>query len=242
MAKLTKLTSVGTLVESPFIIASINGNTFGTYGAQQFGSTVKVTYPNFMESLQITKVNGTVNTYILKLTYQVRAGDDPNLVDRILSSAAGNRQIILYYGDWNAPAFIYKEEKCIITNVTSSLNMSSSSITYMIKCTSDAIGLTSTTFNFPPVFDKPSNVLKNLFASKKYGFRDAFPGMLDSLDQLIASTDKEVQLLAQKDVTPFAYANYLVSSMINANTTGNSAISNSFSAFITTGKDLIFFI
>ena len=128
MAK--SLTSLPTLVQSPFIIAEIDGITFGSYSG---GQKTKAIYPNFMNSMSIVKVNGTVNTYTLTFIYQVRAGEDPNLLDKIFSKAANTREIILKYGDWNAPEYIYKEEKCIITGLTSNLDMNSSRITYRIK-------------------------------------------------------------------------------------------------------------
>ena len=77
------LVSIPTLVQSPFIIVTIGGVTFGSYSESGYGG--KVTYPNFMKSISITKVNGTVNTYNLSFQYQVRAGDDPNLLDKIFS-------------------------------------------------------------------------------------------------------------------------------------------------------------
>ena len=44
MGEKANLTSVETLVESPFIIATIGGVTFGSYSAQHtYGSAVKVT-------------------------------------------------------------------------------------------------------------------------------------------------------------------------------------------------------
>ena len=215
MAKLTNLVSVPTLVESPFIIAHIGGYSFGSYSAQRYGDGVKVNYPNFMDSIQITKVNGTVNTYILNLTYQVPPGGDPNMLDAIISSAANDRKIVLEYGDWNAPSYIYKEEVCILTNVTTSLDMNSSCLKYTISCTSDAIGLASMAYNFPARKAKPSDVLKQMLKSPVYGLRTIFSAMLSDPSSLIASDDKEVELLAQENITPLAYMNYLVQSMVS---------------------------
>ena len=227
MPKLTNLVSIPTLVESPFIIADIGGYRFGTYHAEGYGSSLRVTYPNFMESVQITKVNGTVNTYQLNFIYQVRAGQDPNLLDKIFSSAANDRKIILEYGDWNSPSYIYKEEVCIITNIKSSLDMNSSCIKYVLSCTSDAIGLASMTYDFPSRYEKPSDVLKQMVRSSKYGLREVFSGMLNSLDSLISSNDKKVNLSAQTGITPLAYMNYLVGSMINYNNSEEKVIQDS---------------
>ena len=232
MAVKASLVSIPTLVESPFIIASIGGYTFGSYAGKNspnaYGSAVKVTYPNFMESMQITKVNGTVNTYILNFSYQVRAGEDPNLLDKIFSTATNDRQIILQYGDWNSPGYIYKEEKCIITNITSNLDMNSSCIKYTLNCTSDAIGLASLSCNFPARFAKPSDVLKEMLRSRRYGLKEVFTGMPQrDISSLIASNDKKVQLRAQNGVTPLAYMNYLVNSMVSYNNTQVTPIQSS---------------
>lgn len=232
MATKANLVSVPTLVESPFIIATIGGYTFGSYAAKgssnAYGAAVKVTYPNFMDSIQIVKVNGTVNTYTLNFSYQVRAGEDPNLLDKIFSTATNDRQIILQYGDWNSPTYIYKEEKCIITNITSNLDMNNSCIKYTLNCTSDAIGLASLSYNFPAREAKPSDVLKEMLNSPKYGLKQVFTGMrTQEITSLIASNDKKVQLLAQNGVTPLAYMNYLVSSMVSYNNTTTTPIQSS---------------
>ncbi len=59
------LTSLPTLVQSPFIIVTIGGVTFGSYTNEGNTLTGRVTYPNYMKSVSINKVNGTVNTYTL---------------------------------------------------------------------------------------------------------------------------------------------------------------------------------
>ena len=78
-------------VETPFIIAEFGGASFGVYQTSSknivgsnnsLANTVGVMYPNFMKSLQVTKINGTINTYTLQMIYQIREGDDPNLLER----------------------------------------------------------------------------------------------------------------------------------------------------------------
>jgi len=44
-------------------------------------------------------------------------GDDPNFIDKILSTV-GYGKIKISYGDYASPSFIYKEEEAIITKVT----------------------------------------------------------------------------------------------------------------------------
>lgn len=223
------LVSIPTLVQSPFIIVTIGGVTFGSYSESGYGG--KVTYPNFMKSISITKVNGTVNTYTLSFQYQVRAGDDPNLLDKIFSKAANDRAITFQYGDWNAPAYIYKEEKAIITNVTSTLDMNNSLISYTVAATSDAIGLTSTQFNFPAREAKPSDVLLDIISNSRYGLKKVFTGMRNRSNviskNLIASNDMKVKLLAQSGITVLEYLNYLADSMISSSNPAGSAIKKS---------------
>ena len=223
------LVSIPTLVQSPFIIVTIGGVTFGSYSESGYGG--KVTYPNFMKSISITKVNGTVNTYNLSFQYQVRAGDDPNLLDKIFSKAANDRSITFQYGDWNAPAYIYKEEKAIITNVTSTLDMNNSLISYTVAATSDAIGLTSTQFNFPAREAKPSDVLLDIISNSRYGLKKVFTGMRNRSNiiskHLIASNDMKVKLLAQRGITVLEYLNYLADSMISSSNPSGSALKKS---------------
>ena len=225
----TNLISIPTLVQSPFIIAKIGDVTFGTYTQGQHNN--KVTYPNFMKSISMAKVNGTINTYTLQFEYQVRTGEDPNLLDKIFSKAVKDRRIVLQYGDWNSPSYIYKEEQAIITDVRTQLNMSTSSIVYTVNCTSDAIGLTSTTFNFPSRDAKPSDILMELLNNARYGLKSVFTGMQSNhnvlVNNLIASNDQKVKLLAQTGMTTLGYINYLVASMTpqnndNAPTSGKS--------------------
>lgn len=234
-----KLTSLPTLVQSPFIIATLGGVTFGSYTDGTYAG--KVTYPNFMKSMNIVKVNGTVNTYTLNLEYQVRPGEDPNLLDKILSRATSDRRITLQYGDWNAPAYIYKEEVAIITNVTTELDMNASMIRYTIEATSDAIGLTSSTFNFPADNAQPSDKILSLLSKQKYGLKQVFTGMTDKntilSKHLIASNDKKVKLLAQNNVTVLEYLNYLVSCMMPSNTLNEADKQNS-TYYLTIHDDL----
>ena len=237
MAKAANLVSIPTLVQSPFIIANIGGVTFGTFSGNY---RTNATYPNYMESMSVTKVNGTVNTYTLNFHYQVATGQDPNLLDKIFSRATKDRRIILQYGDWMAPNYIYKEEQCIITNVTTRLNMSSSSLDYTLQCTSDAIGLNSTQFNFPARNAKPSDVILQLLSNSKYGLKDVFTGMRNKnvvlSKNLIASNDKKVQLLPQNNTTILNYLNYLVGCMVDNKTPEENKLSTS-KYFLTINDD-----
>ena len=115
------------LVEAPYITTDIGGHVLGTYSQvekiNKLGISNKVQFPNYMKSLSVVKINGMVNTYNLQLMYQIRAGDDPNYVDKLLSSVSNTRKIILSYGDSASPSFIFRQEEAIMTKVTSNVKL-----------------------------------------------------------------------------------------------------------------------
>ena len=216
-----KLNSVPTLVESPFIIVTIGKYTLGSYTGNKtttsLGMLAQVNFPNFVNSLNITKVNGTVNTYTIGIVYQVAPGDDPNLIDKIFSSVSATRKLSLSYGDWRNPASIYKEETALITNVTSSLDMSASKITYTVQCVSDALSLASAVYDFPAREAKPSDIIKEMLKDVSYGLLSVFKGMVDFqrvlTNGLIASNDKKVKIEARQNMNIIEYLNFLVGAM-----------------------------
>ena len=162
---MTNLLSYPSLVESPFIIVEIGGYTFGDYSDNGNILGGKIKYPNFMTSINIVKVNGQVNTYTIRMSYQITQDDDPNMLDAIFSvnkEKYGWQKIKISYGDWSYPSFIYKEEEAIISKTTSKIDFSGSKIEYELNCTSTALPLTTSSFNFPALFAKPSEVLVNL--------------------------------------------------------------------------------
>lgn len=219
------LLSTTSRVEAPFIIITIAGYTFGQYSkttanvVDENGFTRRVleTFPNVVNTLEVEKVNGTVNTYTIGLTYAIRAGDDPNKIDKILSSASADRTIKISYGDYSTPNFIYKEEEALITKVTSNVNITSSSIAYTITAVSSASLLSAGAYSFPKRTAKPSDVIKEVLYNNKYGLLDVFYGMRDKglVEQrgLIASDDKSVLIEAKTNISIFSYIDYLVSCM-----------------------------
>lgn len=227
-----KLNSIPTLVESPFIIVTIGKYTLGSYTGKKTqtasGLLSEVTFPNFVNSLSITKVNGTVNTYTIGITYQVAAGDDPNLLDKVFSSVAHTRKLTLSYGDWRNPSSIYKEETALITNVTTSLDMQSSRISYTVSCVSDALSLTSAVFDFPERNAKGSDIIFETLNNPTYGLTSIFKGMADrqkvrSLG-LIAANDKAVHIDACQGMNVLSYLNFVVAAMTPVTTTANALI------------------
>lgn len=226
--KKANLVSIPTLVESPFIIVTIGGHTFGSYTGDGVSN---VEYPNYMKGMSIDKVNGTVNTYTINISYQVGIGEDPNVLDKIFSKATKDRRITLKYGDWCAPTQIYKEETGIITNISTQLNLRSGSIDYTVECVSDAIGLTAETHDFPAVTDTGSNVLLGLLNNQRYGLQSVFTGMqnINTVleNNLIASNDQTIKLLPQNNMTVLEYMTYVVGSMTSSSYTDTSKLPDS---------------
>lgn len=225
MASSIKLLSTNSRVEAPFIEVNIGGYVFGKYSrkVERFASPidgftkrVTETFPNYVKSLQIQKVNGQVNMYTLTLLYVIQAGDDPNKIDKILSSVSKDRKMRLSYGDCNSPSFVYRDEEALITNVQQSINIKSSTITYTITGVSSAKLAAQNTFYFPQFDDKPSNIVRQILQDETYGLKDVFYGMRDmelvDNQELIPDNDKSVHSDAKR-MSPFDYLNYLVSCM-----------------------------
>lgn len=229
-AESASLVSAQNRVESPFIIAKIGDYTFGNCDSsqdrQKLSTIMKVTYPNFMESLSIVKINGAINTYTLRMIYAITEVDDPNMLEKVFSSVSKSRKIVLSYGDWNCPSYIYKEEEGIITKVASSVDFANSKIQYTINCVSTSIALKAGNFSFNARTAKPSDVLKELLKNEAYGLSSVFSGMRNmsktALAGLIAGDDKTVQIEAKPSINIFDYMSYLVSCMVSQSDKGGA--------------------
>ena len=225
-------------VETPFIIANIGGYTFGNYSKRTqnvvdengFNKKILASFPNFIDSLSVNKVNGSINTYTLTLIYAIQAGDDPNKVDKILSKASKDRLMTISYGDYSLPNFIYKEEEAIITKVTRKININSSTINYVVTAVSRARLASSGNFNFPKVVDKPSNIFRDVLYNESYGLLDIFYGMRNKslVEQkgLLTVDDKVVTIEARTNTAPLDYLSYLVGCMTSVTDTEESFTSN----------------
>lgn len=204
-------------VETPFIIVKIGKYTFGHCKKEDksiFQQTYNIEYPNYMDSLNIVKINGAINTYVLTMTYAITPGDDPNALERVFSSISNSRTITLTYGDWNQPAYIYKDEQAIVTKLTTNVDMDNSRIKYTIHCTSSAALLSSVLTSFPAKKCKPSDEIKRLLSNKSFGLTDIFKGMNGKdPSYFIDGSDKVVQLEAKPSCSVIEYINYLVKSM-----------------------------
>lgn len=224
------LVSLQNRVESPFIIVKIGKYTFGHCDKpkkEQFNRYFNVTYPNYMDSLNVTKVNGAVNTYSINMIYAVTEYDDPNMLDKVFSSVSKSREIVLSYGDWNMPGFIYKEERALITKLQTKVNMQTSTITYTITCTSVSMASRGICDDFPAKVAKPSDEIIRLLLNERYGLQDVFTGMRNlthaQLNYFFARNDREVQLEA-KTCDVLEYISYLVSCMVSVEDDPNSTL------------------
>lgn len=235
-----KLLSYPSLVEAPFVILKVGKYSFGTYTKDgDLNKIARVTYPNFIQGMTVQKVNGTVNQYTINLVYQIEAGNDPNLVDKILSTVSYDL-IYISYGDWSCPTFIYKEEQALITNVKSQVDFSQSKISYTITCTSNSIALAANTFNFPMRKAKPSDVIFEMLYSNQYGLLDLFTGMRNSTTVrnkgLLATNDQVVEIPSKEGIDPLTYLNYLVTCM-SSNTTSSSSVLRDSTYYLTVNDD-----
>lgn len=210
-------------LQAPWIKITIGTYTFGVFGKKGVDKddqgnykSYNVQYPSYVQSLNITKINGQVNQYSLQLTYPVRPQDDPNLIEKILSSVTMTRKIVFSYGDATNPAYIYKDEEAIITKVTNQFNLESSTIQYTINAVSGAALAASGSFTFThsgPI--KPSDEIKRVLKDTTYGLQNIFKGMNDTnIDALIDGSDAEVEVTSKTNISPLDYITYLVGCMI----------------------------
>ena len=154
----------------------------------------------------------------MTLEYPVRSHDDPNLIEKILSSVTRTRKIVFSYGDATNPAYVYKDEEAIITKVTQQFNMESSVIQYEISAVSACALASSGSFTFANTSPKkPSDEIKRVLRDNTYGLKALYRGVNDNnINQLIDGTDQAVQLDTKTNISPLEYINYLVGCMIPA--------------------------
>ena len=229
-AERTSLLASNARVQAPWIKVSIGNYTFGVFSKTAsrlqddegfYYTDLNVQYPNYIQRLEITKINGQVNQYTLSLTYPVTQTSDPNFFEKVLSSVSKTRKIIFSYGDMSMPAYVYKNEEAIITKVRQNFNLKSGGeIAYTINAVSSAALSSGGSWTFQGRKAKPSDLIKQLLKDKKYGLQELFTGMtLANIDRLIAGDDKEVEIAPKRNISPIDYVSYLVSCMIPASFT-----------------------
>lgn len=209
------------LVETPFIVVEIGEYSFGVALKnkeiqENYIRSKANFFPNYIQSLNVEKINGAVNKYTLNLEYRIAFGDNPNLFEQIFSTISQTRKITFTYGDWSYPSYIYAKEEAIITQITQSFNAASSSISYVINAISASSLLGAVRANFPQMYAKASDVIKRLINNEQYGIKKLFPGMTQqniSKYNLIPSNDKIVEIHSQEGISVIEYLKYLVNCM-----------------------------
>lgn len=242
MASLNLLGSLSRVI-TPFIKITIGKYTFGVYNKTTISNYDEkgiykqhnITYPNYVQDLNIVKINGQVNTYTLTIKYPITEGDDPNFFEKVFSSVSRTRKIVFSYGDLSTPKYIYKEEEAIILDVKSSISVREPCITYTVKAVSCATLAVSGTFNFEAKYAKPSDEIKRLLLTNSlYGLQDIFYGMRNYKkvisDGLIDSSDMPVMLEYKSRTSLFDYLTYLVNCMIPLGADTNSNKNKSYYA------------
>lgn len=217
-------------VSTPFIKVIIGDYTFGVFKHSEDvkkdnNGVYKIhsfQYPNYVQSLNVVKINGKVNTYELTIKYPITESNDPNFFEKVFSSVSKSRKIVFTYGDLSAPKFMYKKEEALITNVNNSFDLSGSTITYIVSAVSSCALATAGGFNFVTSeyvgLHQPSSIIKRLLKNNsQFGLLDIFSGMknmnlVESLG-LIQSDDKIVELNAKTNINILDYLQYLVESM-----------------------------
>lgn len=207
----SRLPIYSTIVEAPFVEVTIGDVTFGV---SKDGQQV-----NYVQSVEVTKTNGTLNEYVIKLIHQISPGDNPNYIASLLS-ANGYNTLRISYGD-AADGKYFKDSEALITKVSTSFDFSNCNIQYTISCSSLVYLTTSTKLNFPAKTAKPSSVMYDLLEDKTLNICEYFTGMsnIDKVknNNLIPTTDAEVYIQAKSDKTIVEYLSYLTSLMVNKN-------------------------
>lgn len=220
-------------VQAPWVKVTIGDYTFGVFSRDtrrkaaadgNFYTAYNVQYPNYVQDLTVTKVNGQVNQYTLSIKYPIRPQDDPNFFEKVFSSVSNSRKIVFSYGDAMQPAYIYKNEEALITKVTQQFDLQNSAISYKVMAVSTAIKGRVGNFTFVNSGLKiPSEEIKKVFLNPTYGLQDIFTGMSkENLTELIACDDKAVEIQTKVNISPIDYISYLVSCMVPAGSNLNS--------------------
>lgn len=230
-----QLTSFPTIVEAPTIVLDFNGYKIGGYGNR--GDK----YPNYISNMQVQKINGKINKYTINLVYQVRPGEDPNFIDKLLSKTGYTNPLKILYGDSNYPSSYFREEEALIMDVKHTENVKAYTMNYTISAIS-SIGASITSYKtFSSRIAKPSTVIYDLLYNSgeiSDSLLKLFPGMknkaLVSSNGLIPTNDSTLLIGGMENVNPIDYLSYLVSCMKNDNDSSTyylSYVDNAISKF-----------
>lgn len=202
-----------TVVEVPFGEVTIGGVTFGTIQHKKKYTS----YPNYVQSISITKTNGTINEYTIELIHQISPGDNPNYVAELISKT-GYNTITISYGDANSGEY-FADIAALVTDVKTTFNFNSYNIQYTIIATSLSYLLATTKKNFPAIKSKPSSVIINLLKDESSGLTKYFTGMRNINAVMsagyIPTNDKVIEIEAVSNKTVLEYISYLTALMKN---------------------------
>lgn len=228
------LTTSMARVTAPIVKVKIGDYSFGVWEAKArsiASGTGYVTemveqYPNFVQSLNVKKINGQVNQYTLNIIYPVTKDNDPNFFEKVFSSVSQSRKIYFTYGDALMMDYIYRDESAIITKVQTGFNVKNGSITYTVSAVSDSMLALSGAHNFPARTGKPSDIINEIVNSPLYGISSVFTGMKNTTmnGSFIMTDDKVVTVPTVTGMSALEYINYLVSFMVPLGT--NNELSN----------------
>lgn len=221
-----KLLSSQARVQVPWVKVTIGDYTFGIFDDQTkkwgqdnagFYQPFNVQYPQYIKQLEVRKINGQVNRYILNIDYPITQFDDPNFFEKVFSSVSKTRKIIFTYGDAETPAYVYRNEEAIITKVTQQFRLASSTISYTVEAVSSAalsVDGNITMLGSGGKKVKPSDEIKKLFKNNK-SLQNTFTGMsAGGIDSLIAGDDMAVTIDSRRNISAIDYINYLVGCMV----------------------------
>lgn len=223
-------------VEAPFIKVKIGDYTFGVYEERGHGTNssgfyrnISTKYPNYIQSLDVKKINGTLNQYTINIKYPVTANSDPNFFEKLFSRISNTRLISIDYGDFMVPDYIYREEEAIVTDIKTQFDIKSSVIDYTISATSTATLSLSGCYNFGGIDAKPSDEIKRILRQNtNYHLLDVFTGMKDEKlveqEGFIAGDDKVVHIPTCTNISALNYISILVSYMSSTGTSSESTI------------------
>ena len=221
-----ELSSSPILIQAPYVEVDMNGIKIGGYN----NSADK--YPNHIVDLTVEKINNKINTYTISMVHQVRVGEDPNIIDSVLSRTGYQNKVKIRYGD-SANGTIFKEEEAYVIDVTYNENVASANIAYTIKAVSSVGFVKYSYMSYPAITSKPSTEITKLMYNSGQSstqLQKAFKGMKNKQavlgKKLIPTNDAVVNIPGLADASPYDRLVQLVANMRDStNPTGTYMLS-----------------
>lgn len=198
---------VSVAVEAPYFEVEMGGIKIGGYHNNEV--------PNYVKSLTVKKINGSINEYSFVLIHQIKPGDNPNYIDNILSGT-GYNYINIRYGNANTGQ-IFTDYKAMVTNVTQTFDFTNCNIIYNVSATSIAAATSAQRFNFSEFTGKASDRIRWLLYESMTDILSIFPGMSNrtKVEQqgLIPTNDDVITMGPETDITSVEYLRKLANRM-----------------------------